>query len=1592
MSTSSNTLPKAFEDSSYLVSEDAILLAGKNGTDTVLNNDVDADGDALSALLVQAPDNPLFRFNTDGTFVFDANRYDFLAAGVTTTETFTYKAHDGQAYSDSAVVTITIQGINDAPVARAEEAITSPSAGAVTIDVLANDTDVDTGDMLEIIALSDLSDSNPLASHIASGNGTTTLQTDAGGTVSLSGKQVVYTPAAGFFGVDSFQYTVSDGHDGGTATAVVSVTVTPENRAPASKDDFYTVSEDALLAVTAADGVLANDSDPDADGISALLLSHPDKGMLDSFRVDGSFSYNPNGAFESLAAGEHDTLTFTYQAFDGQAESQKATVTLTVEGRNDPVVWVDPGKAQGAVVEDLDVSPALTLISAGTLAFEDPDLADTHSATVAGNPANTLGGSLTTKVIEDSKTKSGTVDWTYTVPNAATQFLAVGQEVTETFRVTLADQSGSTVSQEIKITIRGTNDVPVITTATVEGAVTEVTGLPTGTSLNSTGTFAFEDVDLADTHTVTVTPLDTPLGTLKATIDTDTTGSGTGGKMTWTYAVSDTALEYLADGETRVEKFTVAVNDAHGGTDFKTIEVTLTGTNDAPVIHAVTDESNIKASMIEFADQSPEENTGSHTAQGFLEISDADLGDKQTVSVTPADPGYLGTFTPSITDNTTEDGSGRIDWSFKVADSELDYLAEGQTLTQIYTVTVDDGHGGEAEQTVTLTLTGTNDGPKITEDDLSGKVTELTTLPTGELLNSTGTFVFEDVDLADTHTVTVTPLDTPLGTLKATIDTDTTGSGKDGQLTWTYAVSDTALEYLADGETRVEKFTVAVNDAHGGADFKTIAVTLTGTNDAPVIHAVTDESNIKASMIEFVDQSPEENTGSHTAQGSLPVSDADLSDKQTVSFTAASPGYLGTFTPSITDNTTEDGSGRIDWSFQVADSELDYLAEGQTLTQIYTVTVDDGHGGKAEQTVTLTLTGTNDRPVAMDDTWTWSPTTQPRTVLANDSDPDKPDTLTVTGVATSEDSTAYKSMSLTTLKGGTVVMAADGTYAYTPKTGFYGTDSFAYQVTDKAGATDTATVNITIEGTPPSLVDRFFLNELGVNTGTSKITIDTDNGDLPNTVTTGVSRIELINDATNAVSTADLRTVQFEIVNPDGRLSIIGGHQLTGLTVDKAGKNINGSAISGNGTLVLYEPNANGHGIWQVYNNTTLNSSGTYVDTAWNLGSDVSKAVAVNIAQGSSSIDLFTANQAKLSELTGDDASQTSLTGVGSLAQAPHALGSVVPFVLPERIAAWYGWAQLKPDGIPQDVLDAIARDNSQFNASLASVEDRVFARVYDRYLASNKGSSVDGVFIDHNDAGDWTYGGNNMLTTGFKNAVKGVVANSRDSGDNLNPNQGTDVHGEVIAAITNEDGQTIAVFSGVGHGGAGHDFLYGMGTADTLYGDGGNDFLAGSAGNDNLQGNQGGDVLTGGTGADSLTGGSGKDVFVYENVADWSASEKITDFGTGGINTQVLANVAISGLNGDILRFDLSNLADLSGYRSLITTAPTGLNGSTLLAGDFVAGNAAVATATHAQFVQDTQSGILYFDADGVGDEAATAVAIVGTAAVTPVGILLVA
>ncbi len=76
------------------------------------------------------------------------------------------------------------------------------------------------------------------------------------------------------------------------------------------------------------------------------------------------------------------------------------------------------------------------------------------------------------------------------------------------------------------------------------------------------------------------------LGSLTASVTTDTTGCGLGGVITWNYTVADSAVEYLAKDQTKVEHFTITLDDGNGGTIDRTIDVTITGTNDVPVVAA----------------------------------------------------------------------------------------------------------------------------------------------------------------------------------------------------------------------------------------------------------------------------------------------------------------------------------------------------------------------------------------------------------------------------------------------------------------------------------------------------------------------------------------------------------------------------------------------------------------------------------------------------------------------------------------------------------------------------------------------------------------------------------------------------------------------------------------------------------------------------------------------------------------------------------------------------------------------------------------------------------------------------------------------
>ncbi|MGF6091878.1 VCBS domain-containing protein, partial [Pseudomonas sp. 18173] len=393
-------------------------------------------------------------------------------------------------------------------------------------------------------------------------------------------------------------------------------TVTSFSNTPQAKDDVFSTNEN-LLGVVYWD-VMSNDlggnakslwSLDNADSLSTATKTYAPADLLtqDTARAeatssdtslngakiwitsDGKVGYDAatfSSAFkaqlQALATGELLTDSFTYAIRLGNGTLSWATATVQFSGENDGVT-ISLGAQAGTVTEDADTTASTTdsRTASGTIVFNDVDLSDTHMATFApaGGNATHLGTFMLSSVSEAANAANGSVQWTYNLNNAAAQYLAQGQTVTETYLVTISDGHGSSATQNVTITITGTNDAPTVTAAEVEsGAVTE-----DGTTVAS-GSFAFGDVDLADHgHVASVSAPAGALGTLVASVGDESTGDAAG-SVGWTYTLNNSAAQYLAAGQTKAEVFTVTLTDDFGATVSKNVTITLTGTNDRPTL------------------------------------------------------------------------------------------------------------------------------------------------------------------------------------------------------------------------------------------------------------------------------------------------------------------------------------------------------------------------------------------------------------------------------------------------------------------------------------------------------------------------------------------------------------------------------------------------------------------------------------------------------------------------------------------------------------------------------------------------------------------------------------------------------------------------------------------------------------------------------------------------------------------------------------------------------------------------------------------------------------------------------------------------
>jgi VCBS repeat-containing protein len=318
-------------------------------------------------------------------------------------DSFAFIVNDSAVDSDPAVVSITVKAVNDAPIAQPQSVKTKINRAA-HIALTANDID---GDPLTFIICTQADHGKITRDPGFNGNG-----------------KFICTPDPGYIGTDSFTFMVSDGAVKSNP-ATVSITVS-ENQAPTAEPQAVTTTEDASVPITLMG------KDRDGDPLTYAVVMGPAKGSLGGTAPE--LRYTPTANFNG-------TDQFTFTVNDGMADSEPATVSITVTSVNDPPV------AKGdhvTIQEDEPVTIDVLRLCSDV---------DHDSLTVA---VVTQGDHGSVSINEDSTL-------TYT-PNA--NFCD-----TDAFTYTVSDGSDETDTAKVTVTVMAVNDPPKITSTPQDRAV-----------------------------------------------------------------------------------------------------------------------------------------------------------------------------------------------------------------------------------------------------------------------------------------------------------------------------------------------------------------------------------------------------------------------------------------------------------------------------------------------------------------------------------------------------------------------------------------------------------------------------------------------------------------------------------------------------------------------------------------------------------------------------------------------------------------------------------------------------------------------------------------------------------------------------------------------------------------------------------------------------------------------------------------------------------------------------------------------------------------------------------------------------------------
>ena len=1032
--TAVNDAPVA-NAAAFSVDEDGTLSGTLSGSDV--------DGDALSFALASGSSNGSASVSSNGSFTYTPN------ADYNGSDSFTFTVSDGSATSAPATVSITVNAVNDAPVA-VDDAYTVPEdSEPVTLDVLANDFDVD-GDDLTI-------------RNVRQHNGIVHIQ--------LNGT-LTYEPTPNFSGVDEFFYSIDDGSGLDPVEATIRVTVSGSNDVPVADDASFSVDEDGALA-----GTLSG-SDVDGDDLTFALASGSSNGSA-AVASDGSFTYTPSADYNGS-----DSFTFTVN--DGTVDSDPATVSFTVNAVNDNPVITSATTASGTEDEPFTYTATASDIDGDALTFTFtglPAWVSFSGATVSGTPGEGDGNFSFTITADDnnggsaSQTVAVTIAAVNDVPVANAAAFSVDEDGTLAGNLTGSDAEGSVLT--FAMTATGSNGTAVLN---ANGSFTYAPNA----NYNGSDSFTFTVSDgLATsapaTVSITVNAVnDAPLAhAAQFSVDEDGNLSGalTGediegesltfslasGASSGTAAVNaDGSFSYAPNAEYNgSDSFTFTVSDGLATSAPATVSITVNTVNDAPVADAAAftvDEDG--------------------TLSGTLSGSDID-GDGLTFAMTA----------------TGSNGSAVVntDGSFTYAPNE-DYNGSDS-----FAFTVNDGSVSSAPATVSLSITPLNDNPVITsaatanavEDepfsytatasDVDGDVVSFTFAGLPAWVSASGATVSGTPSEGDggfsfkviardgeggsdslNVAVAVNPVnDAPVAAAAAfTLDEDgslaETLSGNDVEGdALTFALADGAahgevtieadglFSYSPDGDYNGgDNFTFTVSDGQATSAPATVSLTINAVNDAPL--AVVDTYNVSEDEVLTVS----------AADGVL-SNDTDVENDALQGFLVSGPAN-GVFV-----------WGGGDGSFVYTPNA------GYNGTDSFTYYANDGQLNSATVTVTLIVDAINDQPVASGQSVSTGQD-QAVNITLSASDPDG-------------DPLLY-AIVMPPAFGALSGIAPD--LVYTPNTGFSGSDSFVFSVEDGLGGFATARVDIYV-----NVSDIIVSVEVDSSGGT--VTLDSDgDGDL----------------------------------------------------------------------------------------------------------------------------------------------------------------------------------------------------------------------------------------------------------------------------------------------------------------------------------------------------------------------------------------------------------------------------------------------------------------------------------------------------------------